>query len=183
MRSTLPLRAIVLAVALGGCVPMLSGLDRWPNPADAAADTSRPGLSDAPAADAPEASPPAVDDGAGELPDVAAPEAGSDDGSPGCQGLTRCAGACVSLRIDPDHCGACGHACGVGATCVSGACVAGGCTIDGAPCGSHECCSGICDTGRCVCRAVGFPCKSSAQCCAGLACTGLGGTCEMRDAG
>jgi hypothetical protein len=38
-------------------------------------------------------------------------------------GLTGCAGACVDLRTDTSHCGACGNPCGPGAPqCVAGAC-------------------------------------------------------------
>jgi hypothetical protein len=35
---------------------------------------------------------------------------------------TVCAGACVDVSTDVDHCGACAHACGPTSTCVSGAC-------------------------------------------------------------
>jgi hypothetical protein len=38
---------------------------------------------------------------------------------------TRCGGACVDLTGDARHCGACGHACGAGRTCLAGGCVEG----------------------------------------------------------
>jgi hypothetical protein len=36
--------------------------------------------------------------------------------------MDACAGACVDLRIDPDHCGACDVVCAPGRACVGGAC-------------------------------------------------------------
>lgn len=37
-------------------------------------------------------------------------------------GLTACDGKCVSLLLDPSHCGACGNACPSGVACVAGTC-------------------------------------------------------------
>jgi hypothetical protein len=40
-------------------------------------------------------------------------------------GLESCDGACVNVRLEPDHCGACGNACPVGELCTRGACAVG----------------------------------------------------------
>lgn len=37
-------------------------------------------------------------------------------------GLTRCGGACLDVRSDPNNCGTCGNACGAGKVCADGAC-------------------------------------------------------------
>jgi hypothetical protein len=44
-----------------------------------------------------------------------------DELAPRCD-VARCDGACVDLRVDPAHCGACGHACAEGELCSAGAC-------------------------------------------------------------
>ncbi len=42
----------------------------------------------------------------------------------GCgDAFTECGGRCVSTDRDPDHCGACGHACGGEYRCQRGECV------------------------------------------------------------
>jgi hypothetical protein len=38
-------------------------------------------------------------------------------------GLTECAGRCVNVGSDPDHCGACDNACGAGEQCLVGVCI------------------------------------------------------------
>ena len=46
---------------------------------------------------------------------------GSSDG--GCpEGQARCGAACVDTQTDEANCGACGSACGVGETCITGLC-------------------------------------------------------------
>jgi hypothetical protein len=47
------------------------------------------------------------------------------------EGFSVCRGACVDLQSDALNCGACGNACGVGATCAAGVCVAGDAGLDG----------------------------------------------------
>jgi hypothetical protein len=66
----------------------------------------------------------AVEDAASAQPGDAAVEADAgqaivDAGNPGtCGGdTTDCSGACVNLKTDEDHCGACGHACPGGRDC------------------------------------------------------------------
>jgi len=73
-------------------------------------------------------------------PSVSAPDASDDDAAPstadtgsvqerdagldaGPDGCVPCGGECVLLDSDPNHCGACGHLCGCGATtCTGGHC-------------------------------------------------------------
>jgi len=70
-----------------------------------------------------------------------------------------CDGACIDPATSPDHCGACGVACGTHGDCVLGACVCdpgyawcpGGCTkldSDRANCGA---CGAACAVGQ-TCR-------------------------------
>lgn len=71
--------------------------------------------------------------GQGESCDSAACHCGSGNACTGGQtcigGLccpsaeTNCSGTCVALSSDPNHCGACGVACSVGAMCDHGICV------------------------------------------------------------
>jgi hypothetical protein len=91
---------------------------------------------------------------------------------PPCPGaLLYCSGTCVDGRLDPAHCGSCGHACAMGEVCSSGACgllCTGGSTmcgatcvdirIDPANCGScgHACATGeVCSAGTCGLTCVG----------------------------
>ena len=71
--------------------------------------------------------------------------------------LSLCAGRCVEVATDPEHCGACGHACGgaEGPVCAGGECV-------------ERCADGLSDCGgACVdlsssvlhCAACGHPCS------------------------
>jgi hypothetical protein len=91
--------------------------------------------------------------------DAAEPDDGaSPDGS--CpDGFTACAGECVELATDLDHCGGCGAACGVHGDCAEGICTCepgfglcpDGCVnsdIDRANCGG---CGVACDEGE-TCR-------------------------------
>ena len=80
-----------------------------------------------------------------------------------------CGLACVDLQTDPSHCGACGHACLTGGSCVAGSCVcAAGLTICGARCvrpgtDGPEC--GICRPGLRVCDGRCVNLRSDAQHC------------------
>jgi hypothetical protein len=72
--------------------------------------------------------------GAAGAPDASGAAGGADSAGagnveaagapPSCSvGLTACAGECVTLASDPDHCGACDDVCARGAICSSGKCV------------------------------------------------------------
>lgn len=110
-----------------------------------------------------------------------------------------CAGACVDLDTSVAHCGACGHACGAGASCVGGVCqtpcvaprmtCAGTCldvSTDVTNCGAcgrrcttgQTCTAGVCTTPTAPGSALGQACTTSAQCGAGDCATGWpGGYC------
>ncbi len=51
--------------------------------------------------------------------------------------LLTCDGACLDLRVDPAHCGACDHACAAGQVCSAGACAAT-CAAPLVACGAGE---------------------------------------------
>ncbi|MBN1770512.1 MAG: hypothetical protein JXB32_04555 [Deltaproteobacteria bacterium] len=89
--------------------------------------------------------------------DAAPPDVGPDADCP--DGGLWCDGACFDPATSPDHCGACGVACGPHGDCVLGLCVCdpdydwcpGGCTrldIDRANCGT---CGVACAVGE-ACR-------------------------------
>ena len=81
-------------------------------------------------------------------------------------GLTSCDGACVDVDSDPQNCGSCETACGIGEACEDGVCVGpecdagltecdGACVslqFDEANCGScgEDCGNGLCFFGQCV---------------------------------
>src|SRR4051794_9754101 len=61
----------------------------------------------------------------GDLADLGAPAA-SDLAGAACTGaLSPCAGNCVNVLYDRDHCGGCGHFCAVGGSCLDGQCICG----------------------------------------------------------
>ncbi|MBX3251148.1 MAG: hypothetical protein KF901_28485 [Myxococcales bacterium] len=84
---------------------------------------------------------------------------------------TNCFGACVSLRNDPAHCGACGTTCGTGEVCSAGEC--------GTSCGAGTTeCSGRCrdlQTDREHCGGCGEACGAGEVCSAGACTTSCGG--------
>jgi hypothetical protein len=62
-------------------------------------------------------------------------------------GTTCCAGSCVNLQTDEDHCGACGNACDPTKVCRRGTCV---CAADHPRCGDICCLPGTeCVSGQC----------------------------------
>jgi hypothetical protein len=89
-----------------------------------------------------------------------------------CGPYSCCDGACVDRYNDPDHCGACGNACGERQICVGGACIcpegwtdcAGVCAnlaAEPTHCGAcgNACPAGlVCTSGTCVCDAGGIMC-------------------------
>ncbi len=79
-----------------------------------------------------------------------------------------CGGVCVDKQTDPNHCGLCRHACGVGESCVQGVCKGGGC----AP--GTELCKGQCvytHSDPTNCGACGHSCLAGESCAQG-ACVG-----------
>lgn len=99
-----------------------------------------------------------------EVHEVALPAdaVGSDaDGGPdgGCpDGTTWCDDECVDPAVTPEHCGACGLACGAHGACVLGACV---CDAD------YAWCPGGCtrlDSDRANCGACGAACAIGEAC-------------------
>jgi hypothetical protein len=79
-------------------------------------------------------------------------------------GLTKCGKNCRDLAVDPLNCGACGHVCPAGQTCVSGQCTGGGGGGGGetpqAVCGNGvketgEACDGA-DLAGATCQSLGF---------------------------
>jgi len=80
-------------------------------------------------------------------------------------GMTNCGGTCVDLTNDPDHCNACGAACGIGQLCDSGLCCdaqesncGGTCvnlsdsTTDCGACGNACIVGQTCQNDTCTCR-------------------------------
>lgn len=51
------------------------------------------------------------------------------DACPADAALTDCAGSCLDLRTDHDHCGTCGNACASGEMCSSGQCLYAGAAL------------------------------------------------------
>jgi hypothetical protein len=83
-----------------------------------------PGPADVGAADAPAAPDSSDATGPDAEIDVAPMETGPDaaDASLACETPWVCNGRCVDLGTDPEHCGACGRACGTGCVCRSLTC-------------------------------------------------------------
>src|SRR5262249_39751384 len=105
---------------------------------------------------------------------------------PGCNaqhgcpsGRDCCAGACVNLQTDVDHCGACANVCDAadsqGRSCGGGACAYTGCAS-----GYDDCDQAAPNTNGCEthvntkqrCGSCGNACGAGTDCC-GLACTTL----------
>jgi hypothetical protein len=93
--------------------------------ADDYRDAGRPDDVAPPDVTPPDVTPPDVTPPDVTPPDVVEPDRPlPEDLPPPCPaGRTLCNGACVDLRSDPNHCGACGSVCPSGARCELGACV------------------------------------------------------------
>lgn len=104
---------------------------------------------------------------------------GTSDTAPSCAGsLALCAGSCVDLDHDPEHCGGCDRACDDGLACAQGLCsVACGptATACGESCADLELdpehcgeCGNSCDPGeRCIAGGCTPECAAGALLCAG----------------
>lgn len=118
---------------------------------------------DVPSEAAPEAGGDATADGSGDAPvDVAIDHCASLCGSPG---------VCTDTNADPNHCGSCTNACGLGGTCSNGQCVCtGGATKCGTKCidptqDPNNCgtCGTVCNNGYCSTTGSVTSCKNPAQ--------------------
>lgn len=69
-------------------------------------------------------------------------------------GATRCDRTCVDLRLDDAHCGACGHACPKGQSCLAGACVTGEVATRGTTASGLACTAGAERTFHCPASAT-----------------------------
>jgi hypothetical protein len=100
---------------------------------------------------------------------------GGGGGTKCSDGLTACLGACVDLQTEAAHCGACGHACGLG-TCQAGGCVCASAPVQS--CGatvSPECANLASDPANC--GTCGHACATEKP---GSTCSG--GSCQCLDA-
>ena len=97
------------------------------------------------------------------------------------EGRESCSDACVDLRRDPDHCGACGNPCPINESCVDGACVCG----DFGEIGPATCCAGA--ESYMIAAAASYQCTPETErtdcylgwtCCAGR-CMLDGGSCAV----
>ena len=80
-------------------------------------------------------------------------------------GQTSCSGVCTDTSTNLQNCGACGHACGTGTSCVSGACVQNLLT-NGSTCQtSSQCSSGSCSQGVCCNTSCGSCSNGTLQAC------------------
>lgn len=53
-------------------------------------------------------------------------------------GMVNCSGSCVSINIDPMHCGSCGNVCPFGAQCYNGVCTLFGCPVGFGNCNGNS---------------------------------------------
>jgi hypothetical protein len=103
--------------------------------------------------------------GAPDASDVAvSPDVGTQDTTPACD-KTICAGACVDMQSDLKNCGACGHACAAGQTCVAAVCVVP-CDAGLTACGS-ACVNTTADLANCGKCGNACPGAAQATCAAG----------------
>lgn len=112
-------------------------------------------------------------------------------------GLTNCTIGCTDLKTDADNCGACGHTCAVGQTCLNGTCGTcppgsincnGNCVNpenDQNNCGAcnNTCTAGqTCQNGHCLCP-DGLPLGTNSNCgsCGTMCSSGIccAGTCGV----
>ncbi len=109
-------------------------------------------------------------DGGSGTPEDAGVEA---DAGSGCgSGLTRCGSACMDLRVQDEHCGACGNACPSMERCAGGACAPRHCAD--ITCGPTQvCASGVACVER---RCLGVACGSDQVCVDGVCTSNLCGS-------
>lgn len=89
-----------------------------------------------------------------------------------CGALSACGVTCVDLQTSADHCGACGHGCGLG-SCVAGACVCETTPATVTSCGaasSPECADTATDGANCGTCGHGCSKELAGSQCAGGAC-------------
>jgi len=89
---------------------------------------------------------------------------------PPCTKGSCCSGSCVDLGTDTSNCGACGHACKSGESCIAGECRVCTPKCDGKSCGDDGC-GGTC--GKCT----------SKQACVDGKCVACTGSCEGKQCG
>ena len=108
-----------------------------------------------------------LDEDTGMVSDSGGGSGGEDGGGTiDCpSGQKACGGSCTKVQSDPQNCGACGNACGQGASCVDGSC-----TSQPDDC-REESCQGLyyCDLSNGKCQPG---CDSNEQC-------GMGETCNI----
>jgi len=171
-------RCWLLSLLLPGCVFNTTGL--------------RPPARD----DASRASDAAAEPTRGDRTPRDRPVEGTDRGLSCPPGFIPCAGLCVDVRINREHCGECGKACAPGLDCNQGKCecIQGGdckgcceanlchafsveaCAANGAPCVSCDdnevCTTDTCEAGSCRHEVNTVACNDGLFCTIGDACSG-----------